>query len=218
MFALSQDLPKIAVGTARTRLLSMMESELSLKNAKKGMPLFDVLGYMKLLTNIFPTSAYTHVVTTPLLLLIENCLMETKITGGRDVSAGLFLCGLSLHSLRESKRYMPGVMVFLSALLHLGGLSDEELKARGSQLLLDAEGYRSTFRVGSNIWRNLHFLSFSENNSDQASSIDDSRTGEVSPMNTSEGNESTTKKTSDAGTKISDAELDSTMQTSEETK
>jgi len=219
MFALSQDLPKLAIGTARTRLLSMMESELSSENVKRGMPLFDVLGYMKLLTNIFPTSDYMHVVITPLLLLIEKCLMETTISGGRDVSAGLFLCGLSLHSFRVSKRYMPGVMVFLNGLLQLGGLSNEELKARGSLLLLDAEGYRSTFRAGSNIWRDLQFFSLTEiKSSGQSSSMKTSGTDEVSLIKTSVADESSSMETSDAETKTSEADRDSSIKTSEGNK
>merc|ERR550534_728336 len=112
---------------------------------------------------------------------------------------------------------MPGVMVFLSALLELGGLSNEELKASGSLLLLDAGGYRSTFRAGSNVWRNLQFFRSTENNSDQTSLMEASRTDEVSSRN-SDGNESNSEKTSDVETKTSDTNFDSSMKTTGDTK
>eukprot|EP00493_Phyllostaurus_siculus_P005495 UN05538 len=68
--------------------------------------------YFKLVSNIFPMSDFSHPVSSSLMLVVAFCLSRCRVKSQHEVACGLFICTLLLHSVRETKRYIPEVVDF----------------------------------------------------------------------------------------------------------
>jgi len=102
------------------RNLTKREREVSPKSSC--MPSFHHLLYFKLLSGIFPVSDFRHHVMTPAMLIMGECLGRVPVKGGRDVVAGLYLAELLITFVKDSKRLVPELLVFLEGLLEQGFL------------------------------------------------------------------------------------------------
>jgi len=72
------------------------------------------------LSAIFPVSDFRHHVITPAMLIMGECLGRVPVKGGRDVVAGLFLAELMISFVKDSKRLVPELLVFLEGLIEQG--------------------------------------------------------------------------------------------------
>jgi len=151
IFAISHDLPEIAGGIARGNLVKI---QASLEDKNK-MPAGYLLMYFKLVSNIFPMSDFSHPVSSSLMLVLAFCLSRCRVKSQHEVACGLFICTLLLHSVRETKRYIPEVVDFLQNLLRVGTLPNHEFIGMGFELMKQSTATFWQFEVGSNVWKSL---------------------------------------------------------------
>ncbi|KAK7896556.1 hypothetical protein WMY93_021881 [Mugilogobius chulae] len=83
------------------------------------LPTLDMLIYLKVTAQLFPTSDFRHPVTTPALLYISQALTKCPVRSLQDVTVGLVLCCLAVEYISFSKRFLPELVNFLLGILHL---------------------------------------------------------------------------------------------------
>lgn len=79
----------------------------------------DMVLYLKVTSQLFPTSDFRHPVTTPALLYISQALTKCPVRSLQDVTVGLVLCCLVVEYISFSKRFLPELVNFLLGILHL---------------------------------------------------------------------------------------------------
>lgn len=89
------------------------------KNNKKEYPNIDTLIIFKLVSLLFSTSDFRHVIVTPCFIFMSQILMTCRIKNGRDISRGLFICTLILEYTVLSKRFAPSVINFLRGIIFM---------------------------------------------------------------------------------------------------
>ncbi|KAJ0057210.1 hypothetical protein NL108_002157, partial [Boleophthalmus pectinirostris] len=82
-------------------------------------PTLDMLIYLKVTAQLFPTSDFRHPVTTPTLLYISQALTKCPVRTLQDVTVGLVLCCLAVEYISFSKRFLPELVNFLLGILHV---------------------------------------------------------------------------------------------------
>lgn len=82
-------------------------------------PTLDMLIYLKLTAQLFPTSDFRHPVTTPALLYISQALTKCPVRSLQDVTIGLVLGCLAVEYISFSKRFLPELVNFLLGILHI---------------------------------------------------------------------------------------------------
>lgn len=82
-------------------------------------PTLDMLIYLKVTAQLFPTSDFRHPVTTPALLYISQALTKCPVRTLQDVTVGLVLCCLATEYISFSKRFLPELVNFLLGTLDL---------------------------------------------------------------------------------------------------
>ncbi|XP_072309280.1 nucleolar protein 14 [Eucyclogobius newberryi] len=82
-------------------------------------PSLDMLIYLKVTAQLFPTSDFRHPVTTPALLYISQALTKCPVRTLQDVTVGLVLCCLAVEYISFSKRFLPELVNFLLGILHV---------------------------------------------------------------------------------------------------
>ena len=88
---------------------------------------------LRLVGKLYPVSDFRHNITTPLTLLLAECLATLPLRGGRDLAAGLFIAGTLLEYTQDSKRLVPEIFSFLqSALVTLCNLAAADATATDS--------------------------------------------------------------------------------------
>ncbi|XP_015181377.1 PREDICTED: nucleolar protein 14 homolog [Polistes dominula] len=89
------------------------------KNNKKQYPNIDTLIIFKLVSLLFSTSDFRHVIVTPCFIFMSQILMTCRVKNRRDISRGLFICTLILEYTVLSKRFDPSVINFLRGLIFM---------------------------------------------------------------------------------------------------
>lgn len=82
-------------------------------------PTLDMLLYLKVTAQLFPTSDFRHPVTTPALLYISQALTKCPVRSLQDVTIGLVLGCLAVEYISFSKRFLPELVNFLLGILHI---------------------------------------------------------------------------------------------------
>lgn len=141
IFDLSQNMPRTAHETAQKHLLKIQFELENGKAKKKDLSFITDLStrtvsydniskssllLLKLFCNIFPTSDFRHMITTPLQIYISNALDSCEINSLGHLAKGLFLSSLLLHIFRETKRYCGEAICFLSNAFYLLHTSNGE--------------------------------------------------------------------------------------------
>ncbi|CAD7704342.1 unnamed protein product [Ostreobium quekettii] len=122
---------------------------------------------LRLFSVLFPVGDRSHAVTTPLALIVNQCLGSCPVSDGRDVILGLAICAVAIAVLDPAKRFAPEPVTFLTSLIRgalpgaggrpgsLGlrdreadhrprGMSVEEGLARvGDAAFLESDGFRA---------------------------------------------------------------------------
>jgi nucleolar protein 14 len=62
---------------------------------------------LKLQSLLFSVTDYRHVIVTPTLLLLGQCLTHCPVNTLADLRAGLFCAGLMIDVCSKAKRYAP---------------------------------------------------------------------------------------------------------------
>lgn len=124
LWEISQMLPKF-VGRFHRGYLTRVRKNLTNREREASatsscMPSLHHLLYFKLLSAIFPVSDFRHHVVTPAMLIMAECLGRVPVKGARDVAAGLYLAELMLTFVKDSKRLVPELLVFLQGLIEQG--------------------------------------------------------------------------------------------------
>lgn len=96
-------------------LLNKHRNDFSTKFRRKQFPNFNVFAFLRLITNLFPSSDSWHPVVTPSLLFASEILTKCKIKTITDVGKGLLLCSIIVEYVSESKRYVPELVAFLTS-------------------------------------------------------------------------------------------------------
>ncbi|KAF7403186.1 hypothetical protein HZH68_005980 [Vespula germanica] len=86
---------------------------------KKQYPNIDTLIIFKLVSLLFPTSDFRHVIVTPCLIFMSQILLTCRIKNRKDISKGLFICTLMLEYTVLSKRFAPSVINFLRGVIYM---------------------------------------------------------------------------------------------------
>lgn len=92
------DLAQISPENAHTLVKEVIkEKHLQHRRNKSTYPGIEVLLFLKLISCIFSTSDFRHVVVTPSIIFIDQMLNKCKVRNQRDISFGLFLTTLMLE-------------------------------------------------------------------------------------------------------------------------
>ncbi|XP_047352616.1 nucleolar protein 14 homolog [Vespa velutina] len=86
---------------------------------RKQYPNIDTLIIFKLVSLLFPTSDFRHVIVTPCLIFMSQILLTCRIKNRRDISKGLFICTLMLEYTVLSKRFAPSAINFLRGIIYM---------------------------------------------------------------------------------------------------
>lgn len=88
------------------------------KNRKK-YPNIDTFIIFKLVSILFPTSDFRHVIVTPCLVFMSQILLRCRIKNRKDIAKGLFICTLILEYTVLSKRFSPSAINFLRGIIYM---------------------------------------------------------------------------------------------------
>lgn len=92
------DLAQLNQESAQNSMLEVIkEKQEEYRKNRKRYPDLDVLLYLKLVSCLFPTSDFRHLVVTPSIVFVEQMLKTCRIKSRRDVAFGLFLVALILE-------------------------------------------------------------------------------------------------------------------------
>ncbi|XP_033845097.1 nucleolar protein 14 [Periophthalmus magnuspinnatus] len=121
LYGLCQVFPEAACKSMQTIIgdaAHSMEEKLEGKGYAP-FPTLDMLIYLKVTAQFFPTSDFRHPVTTPALLYISQTLTKCPVRTLQDVTVGLVLCCLAVEYISLSKRFLPELVNFLVGILHV---------------------------------------------------------------------------------------------------
>ncbi|GAB5356281.1 hypothetical protein AAMO2058_000277000 [Amorphochlora amoebiformis] len=158
--SLSVQLPKLAAGLFRDRLQNSRERFLETLKASvsgdssdlDGFPAAQDLLFMQLAAGVFPTSDFRHNVTVPLLHYLGQILQTAPVHTHNDISKALFCCRLAITCVRQSKRFFPEVIHFLSELLRVTLSDTLRDPSENQDLLLRESTLPLVFRSDSTAW------------------------------------------------------------------
>ncbi|XP_046383627.1 nucleolar protein 14 homolog [Ischnura elegans] len=85
----------------------------------KEYPGLDLLLFLKMIPEIFPTSDFRHCVCTPSIVLMTHILRSCRVKSRRDIAAGLFLTSLLHEYSSLSKRFSPEAVSFLLNVIYM---------------------------------------------------------------------------------------------------
>nr|XP_028951430.1 nucleolar protein 14-like isoform X2 [Malus domestica] len=119
LIEMSMETPYFAAICARERILrARTEFSETVKNPEKSCwPSSKTLFLLRLWSLIFPCSDFRHVVMTPATLLMCEYLARCPIVSGRDTAVGSFLCSMLLSITKQSRKFCPEAVMFLTTLL-----------------------------------------------------------------------------------------------------
>ncbi|KAM0983748.1 hypothetical protein ACFX2C_011251 [Malus domestica] len=116
---MSMETPYFAAICARERILrARTEFSETVKNPEQSYwPSSKTIFLLRLWSLIFPCSDFRHVVMTPATLLMCEYLARSPIMSGRDTAVGSFLCSMLLSITKQSQKFCPEAVMFLTTLL-----------------------------------------------------------------------------------------------------
>ncbi|KAH9309727.1 hypothetical protein KI387_037638, partial [Taxus chinensis] len=132
LMEISLEIPYFAAICARQRIMrirNQISEDLRNQDKSSCWPSAKTLLLFRIWSLIFPSSDFRHVVMTPAVLLMSECLMRCPVSSGRDIAVGSFLCSMLLSVTRESRRFCPEAVNFLHALL-ISALATKSLDKR----------------------------------------------------------------------------------------
>lgn len=114
------DLAQLNQENAQSSVIEIIKEKHSEYRTKKKLyPGLDVLIFLKLISCLFPTSDFRHLIVTPCFVFMEQMLTKCRVLCRRDVAYGLFVVTLVLEWTVLSKRFLPAAINFLAGILHL---------------------------------------------------------------------------------------------------
>ncbi|GLJ38313.1 hypothetical protein SUGI_0780240 [Cryptomeria japonica] len=159
LLEISLEIPYFAAICARQRLIRIRNQMTEdLRNPDKGncWPSSKTLLLLRIWSLIFPSSDFRHVVMTPAILLMSECLMRCPVNCGRDIAVGTFLCSMLLSVTREARRFCPEAINFVHALL-ISAVATKtldnraELKHKLPTFMLEHLGFRPWLCLSSRV-------------------------------------------------------------------
>ncbi|KAM1326923.1 hypothetical protein TB1_010659 [Malus domestica] len=119
LIEMSMETPYFAAICARERILrARTEFSETVKNPEQSYwPSSKTIFLLRLWSLIFPCSDFRHVVMTPATLLMCEYLARSPIMSGRDTAVGSFLCSMLLSITKQSRKFCPEAVMFLTTLL-----------------------------------------------------------------------------------------------------
>ncbi|MCO5548652.1 hypothetical protein L7F22_002111 [Adiantum nelumboides] len=120
LIEMSSETPYFSAVCARERIIHMRKQfieRLKISGVDGFWPSYKSLALFRLWTLTFPPSDFRHVVLTPCTLLMAEYLTRSPVKSARDLTVGIFLCGLLLSIMRPARRFCPEALSFLYAAL-----------------------------------------------------------------------------------------------------
>ncbi|MCO5559962.1 hypothetical protein L7F22_013566 [Adiantum nelumboides] len=120
LIEMSSETPYFSAVCAREWIIHMREQfieRLKISGVDGLWPSYKSLALFRLWTLTFPPSDFRHVVLTPCTLLMAEYLTRSPVKSARDLSVGIFLCGLMLSIMRPARRFCSEALSFLYAAL-----------------------------------------------------------------------------------------------------
>ena len=105
-------------------------------------PSLGKLHLLRLVCRVFSATDYKHVVVTPAVLLMCQCLTQCPVATACDVASGLFVSATLLDFSSETQRLVPEVLTFLTSVAALCGPSSTGTGAQLVQKTFDKTGLR----------------------------------------------------------------------------
>ncbi|KAK2584541.1 hypothetical protein KPH14_006910 [Odynerus spinipes] len=99
---------------------------------KKEYPNIDTLMIFKLVSLLFPTSDFRHVIVTPCVVFMSQILLRCRIKNRKDIARGLFICTLILEYTVLSKRFAPSAINFLRGIIYM---ATPKLSIKGTKVI-----------------------------------------------------------------------------------
>eukprot|EP00042_Codosiga_hollandica_P053634 m.707834 g.707834 ORF g.707834 m.707834 type:complete len:512 (+) comp58736_c1_seq7:64-1599(+) len=118
LYDITQQVPEQAGLAIRERLAQMHAIFLE-KKAGVPFPPLSELFVFQVIGALFSTSDMYHAVVTPALILLAQLLSRCQLSDLASVVRGLFLVETTLKYIKESKRYIPEILNFLTGVLSL---------------------------------------------------------------------------------------------------
>ncbi|KAJ4450939.1 hypothetical protein ANN_02374 [Periplaneta americana] len=97
----------------------LKEKQQDFRARSSSFPGFDTLVFLKVISQLFPTSDFRHPVVTPALVFMSQMLSQCKVKNTQDVATGLFLVTLILEYTVLSKRFSPAAINFLHGVIEM---------------------------------------------------------------------------------------------------
>src|SRR5690349_14312925 len=102
------------------RTLKILESQLQkrLRDYSQGVrdscwPSLGRLLVFQLLAHVFSVTDLKNNIVESSMLILCQCLSQCPVSTVKDLSSGLFVCGLLLHYIEETKRFVPEILLFI---------------------------------------------------------------------------------------------------------
>ena len=141
LFQMTQDSPDCAAAVwgrrfgilqnAHTKRLRDSELELSMEDVDddgdlSAWPSVGTLLLFRIVGHLFPVTDLRHTIVTPVMLLLGQMLAQTPVKSMYDLVLGTMCAGLLVEFTRDAKRVFPEAIGFLSGVIRLYALSEED--------------------------------------------------------------------------------------------
>eukprot|EP01130_Rhizamoeba_saxonica_P000948 TRINITY_DN10828_c0_g1_i1.p1 TRINITY_DN10828_c0_g1~~TRINITY_DN10828_c0_g1_i1.p1 ORF type:complete len:748 (+),score=183.65 TRINITY_DN10828_c0_g1_i1:13-2256(+) len=113
IFQLCHQMPEFSANVAKEHISKLQERNKEVVR----MPPVSGLIFLIAISHIWPVSDKRHVVITPVMLYMANCLFKAEITSINDVLKGLMLTDIFLNYLTPAQRYSAEPMNFLTRVI-----------------------------------------------------------------------------------------------------
>ena len=122
-------------------------------------PTIGTLLLLRVVGHLFPVTDLRHTIVTPVMLLLGQMLAQTPVKSMYDLVVGTMCAGLLVEYTKDAKRVFPEAIGFLSGVIRLYALDDEERtgpyyavptleSAACEPVLSDLRTFASNFKCG----------------------------------------------------------------------
>lgn len=105
--------------TTKCFLEVIKEKQSEYRNSEKSYPTLDTFVFLKLAASLYSVSDFRHTIVSPCVIFISHMLSRCRVQNRRDISLGLFLVTVVMDYTKQSKRFLPAAVNFLSGVLFL---------------------------------------------------------------------------------------------------
>lgn len=95
------------------------EKQLEYRNNPKVYPSLDTLIFFKIEADLYSVSDFRHFIVSPTAIFISQILSRCNVNNRADIASGLFLVTTILDYTRQSKRFLPSAINFLTGVIYL---------------------------------------------------------------------------------------------------